>query len=112
MPIEDWKKGFIVLKPEQLEKIFAGAKWGHHLLFSAEQIQEAFRQEEEDLSDMDKETLDSLNKSLASLVSDSTTMTEKRSLVQEMPDKARTLLIYLYFKLLDQKMEETDPVIH
>ena len=109
---EDWKKELVVKETEQLDNLLTAGQWGHHLLFSNEQIERAFQDAEDRLSGLARGTLDRVNQALASLVSDSTTLIEKRSLVEELPEDVRSVLIYLYFRILDQRLEEGTPTVH
>ncbi|MFH1465960.1 MAG: hypothetical protein ABIO70_16345 [Pseudomonadota bacterium] len=112
MSVENWKKGLVVTETDSLENLLAAGQWGHHLLFSNEQIERAFLDVENRLSGLGRGTLERVNQAIASLVSDSTTVMEKRSLVEELPEDVRSTLIYLYFRILDQRLEQRTPTVH
>jgi len=106
------KSEFMVAEPEELESLLSAGQWGHHLLFSNEQISRAFGNAEHRLGNLGQATLEGVNKALASLVSQSHSLLEKRSLVEELPEEVRSIIIFLYFRILDQRMEKKAPTVH
>ena len=108
----DWKKDLVIMETDQLETLLTAGQWGHHILFSNEQISSAFKDAEARLAGLGKETLEAVNEALTSLLAETTTLIEKRMLVEELPEDVRSVLIYLYFRILDQRMEKETPTVH
>ncbi len=91
------------LAPGRLSSLLVQGLRGHHALFDADAIRQAFEATEED-SAVAREDADEVGQALLSICRDSPRVA--RGAVEALSPQARTALIRLYFRLLDRAHTE------
>lgn len=89
------------LAPGRLSEILSQGLRGHHPLFDATAIREAFEAPDSAVS---REDADEVGQALLAICRDPLPMA--RDAVEALPTPARLALIRLYFRLLDRAQEE------
>jgi hypothetical protein len=91
------------LAPGRLSSLLVQGLRGHHPLFDADAIREAFDAPDSD-GPMAREDADDVGQALLSICRDSPRIA--RGAVETLTPQARTALIRLYFRLLDRAHDE------
>ena len=84
---------------------------GHHLLFDNDQIRRAFEKRGAELSDLGSKRISEVRDALRDIFS-LPNMDEQREYITGLPEELQSVLVFLYFQILEKNILSKKPRLH
>lgn len=94
-----------------LDYIISQGLKGNHILFDNEQIRRAFAKRGEELMDLGSKRIQDVREALREIFS-MTSMEERREYIARLPEEIQSVLIFLYFQILEKNILSRKPRPH
>ncbi len=94
-----------------LDYIISQGLKGNHLLFNNEQIRKTFEKRGEELTDLGSQRVQEVRNALREIFS-LPGMDEKRDFISQLPEEIQSVLVFLYFQILEKNILSQKPRLH